>query len=81
MSYYCAIRLIAALEAYESAERANAICPGYRAQEAKADQLHAVLTHLCIASGFQPGGVHRHLSIVQYARQRAAELRRVFPNA
>ena len=75
------IRLLSTLEAYESAEKAAALFPGVQAQGAKADQLHAALTHLCIACGFSPGREHRHLSVVQFAHLRAAELRRVFPNA
>jgi hypothetical protein len=74
------IRLLSTLEAYLSAERANEIAPGNRAQEQKADQLHAALTHLCVACGFEPGREHRHLSVVEFAIHRALVLRRMFPN-
>lgn len=72
--------LLSTLAAYESAERAAKLCPDVREQWAKADQLHARLTSICFACGFEPGGQHRNVSIVEFAHQRAAVLRRVFPN-
>lgn len=73
------ISLLSTLEAYQSAETAAAMFPGFRAQEMKADQLHARLTSIALACGFEPGRDHRHLSVVEFAQQRAAVLRRVFP--
>lgn len=74
------IRLLSTLEAYELAERAAQMFPVLQAQQAKADALHDQLCRLAMACGFAPGREHRHLTTVEWARQRAATIRRVFPN-
>lgn len=74
------LSLLSTLTAYERAEQANVWFPGNRDQEAKSDQLFMRLTHAAFACGFEPAGFHRNLSVVEFCRQRAAVLRRVFPN-
>lgn len=72
--------LLSTLAAYEAAERANLLFPGNRDQERKADNLHAALTSLCLACGFEPGGFHMRLTVMEFAHQRAAVTRRTLPN-
>lgn len=74
------VSLVRALEAWEAAERAALMFPSVSDQQTKADRLHAALARLCFACGYQPGRQHMNLSVVDFARQRAAVIRRVFPN-
>lgn len=72
------ICLIHTLSAYESAERASAIVgDSVIEQWRKADCLHDLLLRLAIRCGFEPAGRHRHISTVEFARQRASQLARV----
>lgn len=72
------INLVTALEQYESAETLARMFPTLWGPVA--DQRHARLCEIACACGFQPGRAHRHLTTLEWARQRAATLKRVFPN-
>lgn len=74
------IRLLSTLESYERAQRAADICPGVAGQQDKAEQLYLQLAGIALACGYEAGGRHAHLTTYQWAQQRAATLRRVFPN-
>lgn len=69
------IALLRALSAYDRAEFATRMV-GDQIPEwwREADRLHNELLKVCIACGFELGGRHRHMSTVQFAKQRAARI-------
>lgn len=74
------IALVRALAAYLSAEEASRIvCDSVQGQWRKADALHDELLTLALLCGYEPAGMHRDLSTVQWARKRAANIARSLP--